>query len=53
MIRVIAFVAAGALLGAAVGYFGSCRSGTCPLTSTWWGGAVYGALMGLMIGKTT
>jgi thioredoxin 1 len=35
-------------LGAALGYFGKCSSGTCPLTSTWWRGAIYGALLGLM-----
>jgi hypothetical protein len=40
-------VLAGAALGAVVGYFGSCSSGTCPLTSTWWRGALYGAVLGL------
>ena len=35
-------------LGAALGYFGKCSSGTCPLTSTWWRGAIYGAVLGLM-----
>ncbi|MEO5719122.1 MAG: DUF6132 family protein [Chthoniobacterales bacterium] len=38
----------GALLGAALGYFGQCTSGTCPLTSTWWRGALYGAFLGLL-----
>ena len=38
----------GALLGAALGYFGQCSSGTCPLTSTWWRGAIYGAVMGAL-----
>jgi thioredoxin 1 len=33
-------------LGALLGYFGKCSSGTCPLTSTWWRGAIYGALLG-------
>jgi thioredoxin 1 len=33
-------------LGALLGYFGKCASGTCPLTSTWWRGAIYGALLG-------
>jgi len=51
MIRVMAFVLGGALIGGVVGYFGSCQSGTCPLTSTWWGGAAYGAVMGLVIGR--
>jgi thioredoxin 1 len=35
-------------LGALLGYFGKCSSGTCPLTSTWWRGAIYGAVLGLM-----
>jgi len=34
------------LIGAALGYFGQCSSGTCPLTSTWWRGAIYGAVSG-------
>ncbi len=38
----------GALLGAALGYFGQCSSGACPLTSTWWRGAIYGAVMGTL-----
>ena len=36
----------GALLGAALGYFGQCSSGTCPLTSTWWRGTLYGGVIG-------
>ena len=38
----------GALLGAALGYFGQCSSGICPLTSTWWRGAIYGTVMGAL-----
>ena len=38
----------GAVLGAALGYFGQCNSGTCPLTSNWWRGALYGGFMGLL-----
>ncbi len=37
-------------LGAALGYFGQCSSGTCPLTSTWWRGALYGGTLGLLFG---
>jgi hypothetical protein len=48
-IRVLATVAAGAALGALMGYFGQCTSGTCPLTSTWWRGALYGGFMGLLV----
>lgn len=40
-------VAIGAAIGGVLGYFGSCTSGTCPLTATWWRGAMVGALMGL------
>jgi len=39
----------GAGLGAIMGYFGRCSSGACPLTSTWWRGAIYGGSMGLLI----
>lgn len=38
----------GAGLGAGLGYFGQCHSGTCPLTANWKRGAVYGAVLGLM-----
>ena len=38
----------GALFGAALGYLGACSSGACPLTSTWWRGALYGAFLGLL-----
>jgi hypothetical protein len=38
----------GGAIGAALGYFGQCTSGVCPLTSTWWRGALYGASMGLL-----
>lgn len=48
-LRFLVPVIAGAALGAALGYYGSCTSGTCPLTSTWWRGALYGATLGLFI----
>jgi hypothetical protein len=41
------------LIGAALGYFGQCSSGACPLTSTWWRGAIYGGVMGLLIGMSS
>lgn len=50
MIRVLIAVLLGAALGSVLGYFGQCSSGTCPLTSTWWRGAIYGGVMGLLIG---
>lgn len=49
MTRITLTVLAGAILGAALGYFGQCTSGTCPLTSTWWRGALYGGTLGLLI----
>lgn len=42
-------VLAGAALGAAAGYYGECTSGTCPLTSTWWRGALYGSVLGALL----
>ena len=50
MLSVILSVALGAGLGAMLGYFGQCSSGTCPLTSAWWRGAIYGAVLGLIFG---
>lgn len=47
MLRALIGLGAGAAIGAVLGYFGQCSSGTCPLTSTWWRGAIYGAVMGL------
>ena len=48
MIRLILilFIAAGG--GALLGYFGQCSSVACPLTSTWWRGAIYGTVLGLV-----
>ena len=43
----------GAAIGAALGYFGQCTSGTCPLTSTWWRGAIYGGILGLLFGASS
>ena len=53
MSRLLIAVFIGAALGAALGYFGQCSSGTCPLTSTWWRGAIYGGLMGLLFGLSS
>ncbi len=38
----------GGSLGALMGYFGKCSSGTCPLTANPFRGAVYGMVMGLL-----
>lgn len=48
MLSLVGSLLIGGGLGAALGYFGKCSSGTCPLTSTWWRGAIYGAVLGLM-----
>ena len=45
----ILFVIAGAAVGGALGYFGKCSTGTCPFTSTWWGAAALGAVLGLLL----
>ena len=50
MIRLLLPIAIGAILGSLLGYFGQCHSGTCPLTSTWWRGAIYGGVMGFLFG---
>jgi hypothetical protein len=50
MSRVLIAVFIGVALGSALGYFGQCSTGTCPLTSTWWRGAIYGGVMGLLFG---
>ena len=47
-LRFLAPVLIGAILGALMGYFGQCTSGTCPLTSTWWRGAIYGGVLGTL-----
>lgn len=49
MARFLIPIAIGAAIGSALGYFGQCSSGTCPLTSTWWRGAIYGSVMGLLM----
>jgi len=43
----------GASIGALLGYFGQCTSGACPLTSTWWRGAIYGAVLAFVFAATS
>ena len=52
MFRIALTIFVGAALGALLGYFGQCTSGTCPLTSTWWRGALYGGFLGLVVALT-
>jgi thioredoxin len=49
MLRLLIGIAIGAGIGAAIGSIGTCATGTCPFTSTWWGGAIFGGLFGLII----
>jgi thioredoxin 1 len=39
----------GGVIGAVLGYFGKCSSGSCPLTANPYRGAVYGAVMGALL----
>ena len=48
-VRILIGIAVGGGLGALMGYFGQCSTGTCPLTATWWRGALFGAAIGAMI----
>jgi hypothetical protein len=48
--RLVIAVLIGVAVGSALGFFGQCSSGTCPLTSTWWRGAIYGGAIGLLLG---
>jgi hypothetical protein len=48
MLLLTVTVLAGSAIGAMLGFFGQCSSGACPLTSTWWRGALYGAMLGLV-----
>lgn len=49
MVKLIIWLLVGGALGAGLGYFGQCSSGTCPLTANWKRGAFFGAVFGLMI----
>ena len=45
-IQLAAGLSLGGALGAAMGYFGKCSTGTCPLTANPWRGAIFGAMIG-------
>ncbi len=49
ILKALLGLAAGGGLGALLGDFGRCTSGACPLTSTWWRGAIFGAVTGLLV----
>lgn len=52
LLRFALIVLGGAALGALMGAVGQCTSGTCPLTSTWWRGAIYGGVLGLLLASS-
>jgi len=52
-LRFLLPIVGGAAVGAAYGRFVGCRTGACPLTATWWRGALYGANLGLLFALNT
>jgi hypothetical protein len=46
--KILLGILVGAGIGFAVGYFGKCASGTCPMTSNPWISTILGGLLGLM-----
>lgn len=49
MLSLMIYALVGGGLGAALGYLGKCASGTCPLTSSWWRGGIYGVVLGSLL----
>jgi thioredoxin 1 len=47
--RILLGVLIGGAIGAVVGYFGKCSSGTCPLTANPYRGAIYGVVVGALL----
>jgi len=47
--RILLGVLIGGAIGAGLGYFGKCSSGSCPLTANPYRGAIYGAVMGALL----
>ena len=48
-VRIILGIIVGGTLGFALGYFGKCASGACPLTSNPYISTIVGAVFGLLI----
>jgi len=46
--RYLIGIAVGACIGAVMGYYGKCTSGTCPLTANPYRGAIYGSVLGVL-----
>lgn len=49
ILRIFLGLLIGGLIGAVLGYFGKCSSGSCPLTANPYRGAIYGAVMGALL----
>ncbi len=49
LLKIMLVVIMGGLLGSVVGWGLKCSGGACPLTCNPWGGAIIGALIGLLI----
>jgi thioredoxin 1 len=49
IVRILLGVVIGGAIGAVLGYFGKCSSGSCPLTANPYRGAIYGAVMGALL----
>jgi thioredoxin len=49
VIRILLGVFIGGAVGAGLGYFGKCSSGTCPLTANPYRGAIFGAVVGALM----
>jgi thioredoxin len=52
ILMIIGTIVVGAIIGGIIGYYGKCNTGQCPLTSTPWGGAIWGALLASIIALT-
>ncbi len=52
MLTLLLSLLVGGGVGAALGYYGRCSAGTCPLTANWRRGAAYGAFLGLVVHLT-
>ncbi len=52
LMRIIIGGGIGLLAGAALGYFGKCTSGACPLTANPLRGSIVGAILGILLAVT-
>ena len=49
MLRLIIGIACGLIIGGLIGHFGKCATGTCPLTSNPYIGAIWGGFLGAIL----